>query len=170
MTMKINQPENGYYFYQVPKILWENENYNKCLDPIDIMIYMLLMDRYNQFIIKPDPRFIDDNGEMFIIYPENELGAKIQKDQNYVSKSVNKLKRIGLINFIRAKKYPNWAENKEVINRYYLFDIPLDSNKIEVEKEINKINKDKEEIRNNRSIAAKKREEKKRMETIVKDV
>lgn len=156
---KINQPENGYYFYKLPKILLNNDEYRECLDILDILVYTLLMDRYNQFIVSPDQQYINKNGEMFIIYPEQEIANILNKNVRFISESISKLNNIGLIKVNKVKKYPRNKDNKEMINHYYLYDLNnAEINQVEIEK----IKTEKKEKLNKKSESAKVRERKKK--------
>jgi predicted transcriptional regulator len=158
---KINQFDNGYLFYQVPKILLEHEDYRQCLDSIDILVYSLLMDRWNQFVNKVNSDYIDKSGEMYIVYSEKDLAQILNKNRRFISESISKLKNIGLIRVEKRKKYPEQKLNREMINRYYLYDIPREIN-FENQIEIDKIKQSKNESKQKNKKSAKLRESKKK--------
>ena len=81
-------------FYQVPKELFTNPYY-KDLKPYSILLYSLLLDRLS---LSMKNEWIDENGDIFLIFTRKEAEEKLNLSDKTVTKAFNQLTNVKLIN------------------------------------------------------------------------
>lgn len=85
-------------FYQIPKELFTNPIYNS-LDSTSILLYGLLLDRLS---VSMKNKWIDKDGNIYIIYSRKEAQKKLRLSDKPVSKAFKKLEEAKLIYEIRS--------------------------------------------------------------------
>ena len=85
-------------FYQIPKELFTNPIYNT-LDSTSILLYGLLLDRLS---VSMKNKWIDKDGNIYIIYSRKEAQKKLRLSDKPVSKAFKKLEEAKLIYEIRS--------------------------------------------------------------------
>lgn len=80
-------------FYQVPKELFTNPYY-KDLKPYSILLYSLLLDRLS---LSMKNEWIDENGDIFLIFTRKEAEEKLNLSDKTVTKAFNQLTNAKLI-------------------------------------------------------------------------
>ena len=85
-------------FYQIPKELFTNPIYNS-LDSTSILLYGLLLDRLS---VSMKNKWIDKDGNIYIIYSRKEAQKKLRLSEKTVSKAFKKLEEAKLIYEIRS--------------------------------------------------------------------
>jgi len=79
-------------FYQMPKFLFEEE-----FDSISteaIVLYSLLRDRHD---LSTKNQWINENGEIYLLFTREELCKLLRKSENTVLKAMNNLKKLNLV-------------------------------------------------------------------------
>lgn len=89
---KINEYLENVY-YQVPKELFINPYY-KSLKPYSILLYGLLLDRLS---ISMKNEWIDEDGNIFLIFTRKEAEEKLNLSDKTVTKAFNQLSDVKLI-------------------------------------------------------------------------
>lgn len=80
-------------FYQVPKELFTNPYY-KDLKPYSILLYSLLLDRLS---LSMKNEWIDENGDIFLIFTRKEAEEKLNLSDKTVTKAFKELAECNLI-------------------------------------------------------------------------
>ena len=83
----------SFYHLQFPRWLLEDSRY-RGMSLEAKFIYMLL---FNRFQLSKHNGWINDNGEVFIIYTREELAGKLGVSEKRVTAAMNELKGLGLI-------------------------------------------------------------------------
>ena len=86
-------------FYQVPKELFTNPYYKE-LKPYSILLYSLLLDRLS---LSMKNEWIDENGDIFLIFTRKEAEEKLNLSDKTVTKAFNQLTNVKLINEKKAR-------------------------------------------------------------------
>lgn len=80
-------------FYQVPKELFANPNYEK-LNSDSKLLYALLLDRLS---VSMKNEWIDEDGNIFLIFSRKEAGEKLNLSDKTVTKAFRELNNVKLI-------------------------------------------------------------------------
>ncbi len=89
---KVNEIDT-YQFFQIPKVLYTSEKYQNLLDGAKLM-YGILLDRMK---LSKKNKWADDEGNVFIIYPREDLANYMNISTRTVSRYMDSLKECGLI-------------------------------------------------------------------------
>ncbi|HIC0778752.1 TPA: replication initiator protein A [Streptococcus agalactiae] len=104
-------------FYQMPKVLIGTEYYKKLLSEAKLL-YMLIDDRLKLSIksAKESGKFVDKNGDVFVIYPNDELCSDMGIGKDKVIKLKKELIKYNLLDEERqGLNQPNRLYPKNVI-------------------------------------------------------
>lgn len=85
-------------FYQIPKELFTNPIYNS-LDSTSILLYGFLLDRLS---VSMKNKWIDKDGNIYIVYSRKEAQKKLRLSDKPVSKAFKKLEEAKLIYEFRS--------------------------------------------------------------------
>ena len=109
-------------FYQIPKELFNNDNYKE-LNSDSILLYGLLLDRLS---VSMKNKWIDEDGNIFLIFTRKEAQEKLRLSDKIVTKAFKQLAEYKLIyekklgkrktNIIYVGKI-NHIETKEIMSR-----------------------------------------------------
>lgn len=89
---KVNEIDT-YQFFQIPKALYTSKKYQNLLDGAKLM-YGILLDRMK---LSKKNKWADDKGNVFIIYPREDLADYVNVSTRTVSRYMDSLKECGLI-------------------------------------------------------------------------
>lgn len=81
-------------FYQIPQELFVNSLYKDNLNSDSKIIYSLLLDRLS---LSQKNHWVDDLGRVYLIYPRDDIGKKLNLSGRTVTKAFEQLKKVCLI-------------------------------------------------------------------------
>ncbi len=93
---KVNDIDNE-RFYQIPKALFTNEKYKGIGNDAKVM-YALLKDR---MILSRKSGWIEGNGDIYLLFKQEELSEMLDISLSSVKRALNKLKEYNLIDIVR---------------------------------------------------------------------
>lgn len=86
----------NFTFYQTPVAVIEDEEYHS-LTPIDYVIYGMLLRRAKLSIQNPDKFTLEDSGEMFFYYKQEDLMEYLRVTRPTISASLKRLEEVNLL-------------------------------------------------------------------------
>jgi len=89
--------ENNNRFYQMPKFLFENEEFTSLSNDAKVL-YMLLKDRHE---LSLSNGWVNENNEVYLIYTRIDMQEIMHISKNTITKIVNELKKYELIDEVR---------------------------------------------------------------------
>ena len=81
-------------FYQIPQELFVNSLYKDNLNSGSKIIYSLLLDRLS---LSQKNHWVDDLGRVYLIYPREDIGKKLNLSKSTISNTISKLKSLDYI-------------------------------------------------------------------------
>lgn len=118
-----------YKFYQVPKVLFTNELYNKNLSLTTKIIYSFLLDRLE---LSRKNKWMNKNKELYLIFTREEISRLLNISVNTTIKCFKELKAIKLI-----------YEKREVPGRpYYIYVSKLVESTVNTSNDLDYVHKD----------------------------
>jgi len=85
----------AYSFYQIPKLLIDNESFSS-LDGWALILYGIMLNRAS-LSAENSNEFTDENGNLYIIYTVEEAMQQCKKGNKFIIKTLNQLEETGLI-------------------------------------------------------------------------